>query len=153
MSATNRHAGRIVFIFGYCVRVSHITSQFLKDTQTFRARNVATHITSCVKYWKHATWQIWQNHSVRFQINKQIVPIVEKHAMLNARGATPPCKIEMQSMLKKLYNAVWNDTMLTPSFTKIGSFSGSRLIDGGKVVSPTRRPLFTPRKIPGTHFC
>jgi hypothetical protein len=29
----------------------------------------------------------------------------------------------------------------------------NRLIDGGKVVSPTRRPLFTPRKIPGTHFC
>jgi hypothetical protein len=29
----------------------------------------------------------------------------------------------------------------------------SRLKDGGKVVNPTRRPLFTPRKIPGTHFC
>jgi hypothetical protein len=33
------------------------------------------------------------------------------------------------------------------------------LIDGGKVVSPTRQPHFTPRffyfflKIPGTHFC
>jgi hypothetical protein len=31
-------------------------------------------------------------------------------------------------------------------------FSDIRLIDGGKVVSPTRRPLFIPRKIPGTHF-
>jgi hypothetical protein len=29
----------------------------------------------------------------------------------------------------------------------------SRLSDCGKVVSPTRRPPFTPRKIPGTHFC
>jgi hypothetical protein len=28
-----------------------------------------------------------------------------------------------------------------------------RLTDGGKVVSLTHRPLFTPRKIPGTHFC
>jgi hypothetical protein len=28
-----------------------------------------------------------------------------------------------------------------------------RLTDGGKVVSPTRRPLNTPRKILGTHFC
>jgi hypothetical protein len=28
-----------------------------------------------------------------------------------------------------------------------------RLTDGGKVVSLTRRPHFTPRKIPGTHFC
>jgi hypothetical protein len=29
----------------------------------------------------------------------------------------------------------------------------NRFTDGGEVVSPTRRPLFTPRKIPGTHFC
>jgi hypothetical protein len=33
------------------------------------------------------------------------------------------------------------------------TFLHIRLIDGGKVVSPTRRLLFTPRKIPGTHFC
>jgi hypothetical protein len=33
------------------------------------------------------------------------------------------------------------------------TFSDIRLKDGGKVVSPTRRPLFTHRKIPGTHFC
>jgi hypothetical protein len=32
-------------------------------------------------------------------------------------------------------------------------FSDIRLIDGGEIVSPTRRPLFTPRKIPSTHFC
>jgi hypothetical protein len=30
----------------------------------------------------------------------------------------------------------------------------NRLTDGGKVVSLTRRPLFTPpRKVHGTHFC
>jgi hypothetical protein len=33
------------------------------------------------------------------------------------------------------------------------TFSDIRLIDGGNVVSPTRRPLFTPRNILGTHFC
>jgi hypothetical protein len=33
------------------------------------------------------------------------------------------------------------------------TFSDIRLIDGGKVVSPTRRPLFTHRKFPATHFC
>jgi hypothetical protein len=33
------------------------------------------------------------------------------------------------------------------------TFSDIRLIDGGKVVSPTRRALFTSKKIPGTHFC
>jgi hypothetical protein len=32
------------------------------------------------------------------------------------------------------------------------TFSDIRLIDGGKVVSPTRRPLFTPTNIPRTHF-
>jgi hypothetical protein len=32
-------------------------------------------------------------------------------------------------------------------------FLGIRLTSGGEVVSPTRRPPFTPRKIPGTHFC
>jgi hypothetical protein len=30
------------------------------------------------------------------------------------------------------------------------TFSDIRLIHGGNVVSLTRRPLFTPRKIPGT---
>jgi hypothetical protein len=28
-----------------------------------------------------------------------------------------------------------------------------QLTDGGKVVSLTRQPYFTPRKVPGTHFC
>jgi hypothetical protein len=31
------------------------------------------------------------------------------------------------------------------------TFADIRLIDGGKVVSPTRRWLFIPRKIPATH--
>jgi hypothetical protein len=29
----------------------------------------------------------------------------------------------------------------------------NRLTDGGEVVNLTCRPHFTPRKIPGTHFC
>jgi hypothetical protein len=33
------------------------------------------------------------------------------------------------------------------------TFSDNRLTDDGEVVSPTRRPPFTSRKIPGTHFC
>jgi hypothetical protein len=36
---------------------------------------------------------------------------------------------------------------------KAPTFSDIRLTDGGKVVRPKRRPLFTPRKIPGTNFC
>jgi hypothetical protein len=33
------------------------------------------------------------------------------------------------------------------------TFSDIRLIDGGKVVSSMRRPIFTPRKIPSAYFC
>jgi hypothetical protein len=36
---------------------------------------------------------------------------------------------------------------------KAPTFTGIRLIHGGNVVSPRRRPFFTPRKIPDTHFC
>jgi hypothetical protein len=32
-------------------------------------------------------------------------------------------------------------------------FLDNRLTDGGEVVSLTRWPPFTPRKIPGTHYC
>jgi hypothetical protein len=32
-------------------------------------------------------------------------------------------------------------------------FLDNRRTDGGKVVSLTRRPPLTPRKIPGAHFC
>jgi hypothetical protein len=35
---------------------------------------------------------------------------------------------------------------------RLPHFLDSRFIDGGEVVSLTRRPTFTPRKIPGTHF-
>jgi hypothetical protein len=36
--------------------------------------------------------------------------------------------------------------------SRLPYFLDSRLTDGGEVVSLTRRPPFTPRKIPGTHF-
>jgi hypothetical protein len=32
-------------------------------------------------------------------------------------------------------------------------FLDNRLTDGGEVVKLTRRPPFTPTKIPDTHFC
>jgi hypothetical protein len=37
--------------------------------------------------------------------------------------------------------------------SRLPHFLDSRLTDGGEVVSLTRRPPFTRRKIPGTHFC
>jgi hypothetical protein len=36
--------------------------------------------------------------------------------------------------------------------SRLPYFQNNRLTDGGEVVSLTRRPPFTPRKIPGTHF-
>jgi hypothetical protein len=37
--------------------------------------------------------------------------------------------------------------------SRLPHFLDTRLTGCGEVVSPTCRPLFTPRKIPGTHFC
>jgi hypothetical protein len=37
--------------------------------------------------------------------------------------------------------------------SRLPYFLDNQLTDVGEVVSPTRRPPFTPRKIPGTHFC
>jgi hypothetical protein len=37
--------------------------------------------------------------------------------------------------------------------SRLPHFLDNRLIDGGELVSLTSRSLFTPRKIPSTHFC
>jgi hypothetical protein len=37
--------------------------------------------------------------------------------------------------------------------SRIPHFLDNWLTDGSEVVSLMRRPPFTPRKIPGTHFC
>jgi hypothetical protein len=37
--------------------------------------------------------------------------------------------------------------------SRLSHFLDNRLTDGGKAVSLTCRPPFTPRKIAGTHFC
>jgi hypothetical protein len=37
--------------------------------------------------------------------------------------------------------------------SRLPYFLANRLTDGGEVVSLTRRPPFTSRKIPGTYFC
>jgi hypothetical protein len=36
---------------------------------------------------------------------------------------------------------------------KLSHFLDSQLTDGGEVVSLMRLPLFTPKEIPGIHFC
>jgi hypothetical protein len=58
----------------------------------------------------------------------------------------------MVKKVKLSCNWPWRTTWLwdveTPTFSL-----NNRLTDCGKVVSLTRRPLFTPRQILGTHFC
>jgi hypothetical protein len=46
----------------------------------------------------------------------------------------------------------WGVSVLV-AMKRFPHFLDSRLIDGGKVVSVMRRPPFTLRNIPGTHFC
>jgi hypothetical protein len=57
------------------------------------------------------------------------------------------CKSKVKLSLYRLWRPLALQEVEVPTFSDI------RLEDGGKVVSPTRRPLFTPRKIPGPHFC
>jgi hypothetical protein len=37
--------------------------------------------------------------------------------------------------------------------SRLPHFLDNQLTDGGEVVSLIRRPPFTPRKVPSTHFC
>jgi hypothetical protein len=37
--------------------------------------------------------------------------------------------------------------------SRLSHFLDDRLTDGDEFVSLTRRPLFTPKKFPGNHFC
>jgi hypothetical protein len=60
---------------------------------------------------------------------------------------TDGCKIKVKLSLYRPWRPLGLREVEAPTFSDI------RLTDGGKVVSPTRQPLFTPRKILGTHFC
>jgi hypothetical protein len=60
--------------------------------------------------------------------------------------------ISIRSKVKRLCNRPWwpigSWNIEAPTFSP-----DNRLTDGGKVVSLTLSPPFTPREIPGTHFC
>jgi hypothetical protein len=62
------------------------------------------------------------------------------------------CKVKVVPVKVKLYlYRPWRPLGLRE--VEAPTFSDIRLTDGGKVVSPTRRPLVNPRKIPGTQVC
>jgi hypothetical protein len=56
-------------------------------------------------------------------------------------------KVEVKFSLYRPLRPLGSREFEAPTFWDI------RLTDISKVVSPTRRPLLNPRKIPGTHFC
>jgi hypothetical protein len=71
-----------------------------------------------------------------------------------AQAVSPKVKIAFKTRIFG-HATNWSEGKAVP-VTGRGGPQGcerSRLTDGGKVVRFTRRPSFTPRKIPGTHFC
>jgi hypothetical protein len=68
------------------------------------------------------------------------------HLLFNPKGMSENSK-KVKLFLYKPWRPLGLREVEVPTFLDI------RLTDGGKVVSPTCQPLFTPRKFPGTHFC
>jgi hypothetical protein len=56
-------------------------------------------------------------------------------------------------MIKKAVPVTGRGDLQGCERSRLPHFLDNRLTDAGEVVSLTRRPPFTPRKIPGTHFC
>jgi hypothetical protein len=56
-------------------------------------------------------------------------------------------EVKVKSSLYRPWRPLEFREVEAPTFWEI------RLTNGEKVISPTRQPLFTPRKIPGTYFC
>jgi hypothetical protein len=73
-----------------------------------------------------------------------ILPYYQKFAGGNEKVNS---KVKVKLSLYRPWRLLGLREVEAPTFTDIP------LIDGGKVVSLRRRPLFTPRKIPGAHFC
>jgi hypothetical protein len=86
---------------------------------------------------------------------------MQNRSILGLTGHVQECRLPLEEQvqvfgkkkkkLKLSLYRLWRPLALreVEGFT----FSDISLTDGSKVVSPMRRPLFTPRKIPGTHFC
>jgi hypothetical protein len=61
------------------------------------------------------------------------------------------CKVKVKVEVKVSLYRPWRPLGLCK--VEVPTFSDIRFADDGKIVSLTRWPLFTRRKIPGTHFC
>jgi hypothetical protein len=62
-------------------------------------------------------------------------------------GLSVYCKVKAKLSLYRPWRPLGLQEVEAPTFSDI------QLTDGDKGVSPMHQLLFTPRKIPGTHFC
>jgi hypothetical protein len=92
-------------------------------------------------------WTLWNREKISPDGNQ--TQVVQPVARLYIDGVIP--NPYMVGKVKLSLYRPWRPLGLRE--VEVLTFSDVRLTDGGKVVSPTRRPLFTPRKFPGTHFC
>jgi hypothetical protein len=125
--------------------------------------------------WGHRHQQRMLSHSINIYIKGSIIRSNPFHFPQNTRATISTNKAHPYKTHVPIRDKKFNNTLdmyapfplhhkvklsLYKPWRPLGlqevearTFSDIRLIDGGKVVSPTRRPHFTPRKIPGTHFC
>jgi hypothetical protein len=76
--------------------------------------------------------------------------VVKVNVLYEGRICPSLCKLGKGKVKLSLYRP-WRPLGLRE--VEAPTFSDIRLTDGGKVVSLMRRPLFTPRMIPGTPIC
>jgi hypothetical protein len=79
---------------------------------------------------------------------------------MKAFFATEKCRTEINYTLLDIHYYTYIEIPVTShegpqgcEMSRLQHFKDNRLTDGGEVVSLRHRPPFTPRKIPGTHFC
>jgi hypothetical protein len=74
-------------------------------------------------------------------------PLSSRYFPIHSTVYNLSTEAKVKFSLYRPWRPLWLREVEAPTFSDVW------LTDGGKVVSPMRRPLFTPRKIPGTHFC
>jgi hypothetical protein len=88
-----------------------------------------------------------QGNEITGSIKKEFLDQPNCYQLLNKS-----CK-RLFSLLKKAIPVPGRGGPWGCETSRLPHFLDNRLTDGGEVVSPTHRPPFTPRKIPGTRFC
>jgi hypothetical protein len=140
-----------LFLVG-CI-VSH-HSHLIHNKLCFHPSSVTIFLHLCMpclvaKWDLHSTDPVWKNclhtnSSIKISMNIKTLHIRKEFTAIYMILILS--KIKVSFPLCRPWRPLGLPEVETPTFSDI------RLTDGGMVFSPTRRPLFTPREIPGTHF-